>query len=110
MERADVGSIRANILALLQRGLKTQKNTLGDWEKTHFSNAIAALALNIHAAKQPSYMWLQRCLAALEMAMVPMESRDPAFDVQDSSIGDAKYAHLLDAVHALERELERKAQ
>ena len=106
----DVASIRTNILVLLQHSLEAQKNTLGNWEKTHFSNAIAALALNIHGAKQPSYMWLRLCLADLERAMAPMESRDPALDVQNSSIANAKYAHLLDAVNALERELGEKAE
>lgn len=102
---ADVASIRTNILKILRQNLKMRKNTLDGWEKTYFSNAIAALALNIHAAKQPSYMWLQLCLADLEKALAPTESRNPGFQVRDSSIQDAKYEHLIDAVKSLEREL-----
>jgi hypothetical protein len=103
--QADVASIRIATLALLRHSLKARKDTLGDWEKAHFSHAITALTLNMHAARQPSYAWLRRCLSDLENAIAPVELRDPNFHASDSSVRDAKYAHLIDAVTSLEREL-----
>jgi hypothetical protein len=58
-----------------------------------------------HAAKQSSYAWLRLCLIDLEKAIAPTELRDLDFRVPDSSVGDAKYAHLINAVKALKQEL-----
>jgi hypothetical protein len=101
----NVASVRLQIVELLLTCLHEHKDTLDDWKKTHFSNAIGALGLNIHTLHQPTTAWLRLCLADFKKANLPMDQRDPNFRSSDPSMRDVTYAQLLGAVDALGREL-----
>lgn len=102
----DVAFIRIEIIEFLFQSLKEQKDSFGEWEKVHFSNAITALTLNIHAATQPSYAWLHLCLANLEKATTPAQARDPNYRSPGGSVVNARHAQLMDAVDCLRREID----
>jgi hypothetical protein len=103
-ERADLNRIRREIIELLYIGLEENARTLDDWCKTHFSNAIGTLTLNIHSPCQPTYSWLRLCLVDLEKAMAPdmhvLDYRTP-----DLSMRDVRFEQLMAAVEALGIEL-----
>lgn len=103
--QAEVVTIRAAILKLLRHGIGVRKDTLQDRENEHFSNAITALTMNMQAARQPSYSWLRLCLVDLEKAIGLTVPNDGNRHSPDSSVSSAKYANLMNAVAALEREL-----
>lgn len=98
-------SVRQQILALFLTCLDEHKDKLDDWSKTHFSNAIGALALNIHSLQQPTMSWLRLCLADFKKANLPVDQRDPDFRTSDSSMRDLTYDQLVGAVDSLGREL-----
>lgn len=50
----DLKDVRNAIADLIVDHLQAMKDSLGYWEKTHFANAIAALALNMNALHQPT--------------------------------------------------------
>ena len=103
--RAEVASIRASILALLRDSIDARENILQEKESEHFCNAITALRMNMHATIQPSYLWLQLCLVDLEKAIASTIVHDDDQPAAKSSVGDMQYAKLMNAVAALEREL-----
>jgi hypothetical protein len=103
--RADLASIRGQIIGLLFDSLKTKEHALEDWEKTHFSNAIGALALNIHSAHQPTFSWLRLSLADLERAIAPPERRMANYRSPDPSMRDVTYGQLMGALESLGLEL-----
>jgi hypothetical protein len=103
--RADLASVRGQIIGLLFDSLKAKEHALEDWEKTHFSNAIGALALNIHSAHQPTFSWLRLSLADLERAVAPPERRIANYRSPDPSMRDVTYAQLMGAVESLGLEM-----
>ena len=104
-QRADAASIRVSILAMLRDSIDARKNTLQEKESEHFTNAITALRMNMHATIQPSYLWLRLCLVDLEKAIASTILHDGDQPAAESSAGDTQYAKLMNAVAALEREL-----
>jgi hypothetical protein len=100
----ELTSIRIRILTSILKQLKEHKKPLDDWEKTHFSNAIGSLGLNIHASQQPTFAWLRLCLSDLEKAITPA-LRDPHFHLSDPSMHDVTIVELRDAVKSLIREV-----
>ena len=105
----DVASIRAQLLDLLFHTLNARKDAFGEWEKVHFSSAITALALNMHAARQPSHAWLELSLSDLEKAIAPAQSRDPNYRSPAGSVVNARHEQLMDAVNCLRREVDADA-
>lgn len=103
--QTEVASIRAAILKLLRERIGMRRNLLQERESEHFSNAITALTMNMHAPKQPSYSWLRLCLVDLEKAIASTILQDRNHHSPDTSASDAKYANLMNAVAALEHEL-----
>jgi hypothetical protein len=101
----NIASVRTEILDLILECLEAKKDTLGDWERTHFSNAIGALGLNIHSVQQPTIAWLRLCLIDLEKAMAPANQRDPKFRSPDPSMRDVTFEQLMGAVDSIGREL-----
>ena len=106
LTQADVASIRIEILEFLFHSLKERKDSFGEWEKAHFSSAITALTLNIHAARQPTCAWLELCLSDLEKAITPAQSRDPNYRSPGGSVVNARHEQLMDAVICLRREID----
>lgn len=103
--RADLASVRGQLIGLLFESLKAKEHALEDWEKTHFSNAIGALALNIHSPNQPTFSWLRLSLADLERAIAPPERRIANYRSPDPSMRDVTYSQLMGAVESLGLEL-----
>lgn len=85
--------------------LEANKDALDDWRKTHFSNAMGALALNIHSLQQPTNAWLRLCLVDLGNVCVPLTERDPDYRSTDPSLHDVTYEQLLGALDSIGREL-----
>lgn len=102
---ADVTTVRSQILELLVNCLNARKDSFEDWEKVHFSSAITALTLSIHAAKQPPHTWLERCLADLEKAITPAWLREPNYRLPDGSVRNAKHEQFADALECLRGDL-----
>lgn len=102
---SQLAAIRRDIVDLLIECLEAHKDALDDWRKTHFSNAIGALALNIHSLQQPTNSWLRLCLADLGKACLPRQERDPEYRSSDPSMRDVNYERLLDALDSIGREL-----
>src|SRR5436190_15071828 len=103
--RADLASVRGQIIGLLFDSLKAKEHVLEDWEKTHFSNAIGALTLNIHSAHQPTFSWLRLSLSDLERAIAPPKLRIANYCSPDPGMRDVTYSQLMGAVEALGLEL-----
>jgi hypothetical protein len=103
----DIPALRAEILDLILECMEKKKNSFGDWEKTHFSNAVGALALNIHSLQQPTVAWLRLCLIDLARAIEPTTEHDPNFSSPDPSMRDVTYDRLIGTVDSLGRELSR---
>jgi hypothetical protein len=101
VERHDLASIRCEIIELLYIGLTAKEHSMDDWEKTHFSNAIGALSLNIHSPRQPTYSWLRLCLVDLERALAPAHLRIANYQSPDASMRDVKCELLMAAVESL---------
>jgi hypothetical protein len=104
--QADVAFIQIELLELLYESLKVRKDSWGTWEKVHFSIAITALTLSIHAHEQPSHAWLEVCLRELEKAVIPTQLRDSNYCLPDGSVQNARHKHLMDALECLRRDLE----
>jgi hypothetical protein len=104
-EDSDVPALRTEILSLILECLSTRESMFEDWEKTHFSNAIGALGLNIHSLPQPTVAWLRLALIDLQRAMASAPERDPNFRSPDPSLRDVTYPQLRGALEALRREI-----
>jgi hypothetical protein len=107
-EGSDLASIRMRILTTIHQRLKDQRGPLSDWEKTHLSNAIGALGLNIHVSPQPTFAWLRLCLGDLEKVILPQEG-DMHYQSPDASMREVTVGQLRDAVESLIRELNGSA-
>jgi hypothetical protein len=70
------------------------------WEKVHFTNAVAALGLNIHAIQQPTHTWLRLCLVDLRRAI---ESVQPhaTYTACDRNLYEVTLKELIAAVEEL---------
>jgi hypothetical protein len=100
-----IASIRKQIVDVMLACLETHKDTLDDWHKTHFSNAIGALGLNIHSLQQPTSSWLRLCLSDLKKVCWSSTERDPDYRSSDPSMRDVNYEQLLGALDSIGREL-----
>jgi hypothetical protein len=101
----DVNPVRGEIVDLIVECLEAKKECFGDWERTHFSNAIGTFGLNIHSAPQPTVAWLRLCLIDLERAVAPVNQQDRNYRSPDPSLRDVTYQQLKGAVNSLEQEL-----
>jgi hypothetical protein len=70
------------------------------WEKVHFANAVAALAMNVHAIQQPTAVWLRLCLVDLRKAIESIQSNAP-FTARDQYLDTTTLEELIAAVEAL---------
>jgi hypothetical protein len=70
------------------------------WEKVHFANAVAALAMNVHAIQQPTAVWLRLCLVDLRKAIESIQSNAP-FTARDQYLDTMTLEELIAAVEAL---------
>jgi hypothetical protein len=70
------------------------------WEKIHFANAAAALAMNIHAIQQPTIVWLRLCLVDLRKAIASIQSSAP-FAARDRYLDTMTLEELIAAVEEL---------
>jgi hypothetical protein len=105
LQAAEVRAVRRQIIEVMLDCLAEHKDTLDDWKKTHFSNAIGALGLNIHAVQQPTISWLRLCLADFGKAILPLMQRDRNFRTTDASMRDVTWEQLAGALESLGREL-----
>lgn len=101
----EIASLRLEIVVIIRECLEARKDSFGDWEKTHFSNAIGALGLNIHSRQQPTIAWLRLCLLDLERAVLPVTQRDPKFRVPDPSLRELSYERMVGAIDSIAREI-----
>ena len=102
--------IRLEIIDLMIDCLESIKGPLDEWQKTHFSNAIGALALNIHSLQQPTNAWLRLCLIDFGKAILPMNQRDSDFHSHDASMRDVTKERLVGALDSIGRELAETPQ
>ena len=100
-----LASIRKQIVDVMLACLEANKHALDDWRKTHFSNAIGALGLNIHSLQQPTNSWLRLCLSDLRKVCWSPTERDPDYRSPDPSMRDVNYEQLLGALDSIGREL-----
>ncbi len=102
---ANIASVRKQIVDLMVECLEDSKDQLDDWRKTHLSNAIGALGLNIHSLQQPTGSWLNLCLSDLNKVVLSPDQRDPDFRSLDPSMRDVTYEQLLGALDSIGREV-----
>jgi hypothetical protein len=105
LDLADLKSVRAQIVEMMVAALELHRHALDDWRKTHFSNAIGALSLNIHSLRQPTSSWLRLCLSDLIKAVISAEHRDRGYRTEDPSMRDVSYEQLLSALDSIGREI-----
>jgi hypothetical protein len=80
-QRLDSGGnlleIRRSIAKLMLDHLHSLLAKPGHWHHGHFTNAVAALGMNIHSIRQPTRSWLRLCLIDLEKAIECIQSNVP---------------------------------
>jgi hypothetical protein len=81
MRRLDVPSdlpiVRREIALAMLDHLHSLRETPRRWDKAHFANAVAALAMNIHSVQQPTQAWLRLCLVDFRKAIEPAAPHSP---------------------------------
>jgi hypothetical protein len=79
---SNLQDIRRAIAALMLDQLYALQTTPTHWRRAHFANAVAALAMDIHAIQQPTNAWLRLCLVDLRKAVesVQPNTSDTACD------------------------------
>jgi hypothetical protein len=100
-EGRDIKEIRAAITDLIEHHLQTLKGSFGYWKKTHFANAITALARNIHSSHQPTTAWLQLCLVNVEKALVPANQRNEDYPPLDKLLEAITHEQLIEEINSL---------
>lgn len=86
-EAHDLQSFRRSIITVMLTHLRALPTESKAWNKAHYANAIAALAMNINAIKQPTDAWLRLCLVDLQNAIESAQSTPlsaPHVDPQDT--------------------------
>jgi hypothetical protein len=108
MELDDVASLRntrTDIVDLIWHHLHASQDSLDDWQKVHFLNAISALALNLNSLQQPTASWLRLCLVDLEKAITPAYQRGEHSIPRNIDLELVTYERLMDALDSVGRQI-----
>lgn len=99
-DAANLQDVRRAIARLMLDQLYALQAMPRRWEKIHFANAAAALAMNIHAIQQPTTAWLRLCLVDLRKAIASIQSNAP-FTARDQYLDTMTLEELIAAVEEL---------
>ncbi len=68
---SNLASARCSIALAMLDHLYALREAPQPWERAHFANAVAALAMNINSVQQPTHAWLRLCLVDFRKATAP---------------------------------------
>jgi len=100
-------AVRWAVVELIREQLHRRRDSLDEWEASHFANAITMLAMNVNALHQPTTAWLRLCLVDLQNALTPDGAR-PAAPVRDANSAPITFELLMEALDAIVRQLDRR--
>jgi predicted nucleic acid-binding protein len=100
-ENGDVNKIRNELAELFIHLLESVKESLGYWEKFHFSNAIRMLRANISLINQPRTLWLRAFIKSLDNAFIPAAERNENYMPRDKEIDSLTYEQLMEAIESI---------
>jgi len=102
---ANVPAIRSAIVDLMFHHLRATEESLDDWQKVHFLNAISALALNVNSLQQPTASWLRLCLVDLEKAITPSYQRGNDLPPRNIDLELITFERLMEALDSIGRQI-----
>ncbi len=97
----DLAVMRNAIADLMIHHLEAMNHSLGYWETAHFANAIAALAMSMCQAHQPTTAWLRLCLVDLEKVLMPPNRRHEDSLLQDKQLESLTYEQLMATIKSI---------
>jgi hypothetical protein len=97
----NISALRVELVLLIFQNLYLLKDSLDDWEKDHFGNAISSLALNVNSMQQPTNAWLRLCLIDLEKALTPKGERNERSFRPGTDVADRSYDQLAATLDSL---------
>jgi hypothetical protein len=104
---ANISAFRVQLVLLIFQNLSPLRDSLDQWEKDHFGNAINSLALNVDSMRQPTNAWLRLCLIDLEKALTPKEQRNDRYFRPGAEAGaeDRSYEQLIATLDSIGRKV-----
>jgi hypothetical protein len=91
----NISAFRVQLAELIFQNLYQRRDSLDEWEKDHFANAISSLALNVDSVQHSTNAWLRLCLIDLKKALTPKEKRGERNFRPKSELPDRSYEQLV---------------
>jgi hypothetical protein len=88
--------------------LKQKKDSLGEWEKMYFAQAITAFSINVNSMYQPTEAGLILCLNTLQKVMIAEIERDESYTKMDIGRELFSYSKLIAAVENIKSKIPQK--
>jgi len=100
-ERESLDDVRAEIADLIRQLLTELGDSIGSWEKSWISGAIAELSSNLSAQDASSDTWLRLCLASLASALIPHDERNEEYAPIDRELTEITSHDLRKAIDSI---------
>jgi hypothetical protein len=101
----NIPASRVQLVLLIFQNLYRLRNSLDQWEKDHFGNAINSLALNVDSMRQPTNAWLRLCLIDLEKALTPKEEHYERYFRPEADVAGRSYEQLVATLDSIGRKV-----
>jgi hypothetical protein len=103
----NIPAFRVQLVLMIFQNLYRLRDSLDDWGKDHFENAINSLALNVDSMRQPTNAWLRLCLIDLEKALTPKEERNDCYfrPGAGADAADRSYEQLVATLDSIGRKV-----